>query len=165
MPSVQSSPELHDDIAELATRRFKALLLLMRMYKGVKGQRAYKLNDLQALLELPTGGLSQFIFKYYCLENPVSRASRKVHHKKLVCHIIVLALDLSVGYKLDFAPCIEELGMTIDEMQENVRYCGCECSRGKSDDNVLSTGSSRITLITELKAPLTFQAPKGAGRG
>merc|ERR1712028_241652 len=164
MPAVQGYEEQRTENAGTATKRFKALLMLMMMYKNGK-RNGYKLPELQQQLDLSRGALSRHLYEYYLIENPVDRRTRKVFRKKLACHIIVLALDLSWGYKLDFQPCVEELGMNIEEMQENLRYCGCECNRGSASEENVSKGSSRITLMTELKAPLTFQAAKGAGRG
>jgi len=156
-----STPSLQE--AETTCRRFMALNLLIKLCKCKKPR--LKLPELRGLLELTSEGWGQnslagHWFEYFLEENVTDKRTRKLHRKRLVCNIIVLVLDLSLRYKVDFSPLVAELGMDITEMTANLRYCGCEVT------TKAQPGGSPLQ-IAELKAPLSFQQAggKGGGRG
>jgi len=165
------------DAAVLTSRRFIALNLLIKLYKERK--QRYKFAEfVEALMGEGKGGKGrekgqweakdgskflQHLFEYFLQESPMDRRVRQLHKKKLMCHIIVLVLDLSVQYKLDMQPLMEELNMEIGEIEQNLRYVGCEVNK-KYSDRSADTKSATLSLVTELKAPLSFQMAKGAGK-
>lgn len=150
------------DGAELTARRFSALNVLIQLFKCRKPR--FKLADFRTTLEIPGDGhkLSSHMFDHFLKPSPVDKKIRSLNKKKIACHIIVLVLDLSLRYKMDFHPLLEELRIDVSEMEENLRYCGCEVSRKQSPD---SNGTMQLSLDAELKAPLSWQQAKGAGRG
>lgn len=150
------------DGAELTARRFSALNVLIQLFKCSKPR--FKLLDFRKILEVPGDGqkLSTHMFEYYLRPSPVDKRTRSLNKKKIACHIVVLVLDLSLRYKMDFHPLIDELRVDVSEMEENLRYCGCDVSKKQVPD---SNGGMQLSLEAELKAPLSWQQAKGAGRG
>merc|ERR1719329_1913261 len=140
------------------------MVYLMGLYSNRKIGYKYNLPQLAQFLEeksSSTAGsfdLAKHIFKVLFTTNPAEKRVGKLNRQKLLCHIIVLALDLSLSYKLDFYPLMQELRIEgVAEMEQMLRYVGATVNRKREGQDV--------AIHAELKAPLSWPEAKGAGRG
>jgi hypothetical protein len=148
------------DEAELDAKRFRILNKLMAILKCRGRDLRLKQPDFEVKLGLPANSaLSRHLFTFFLEGNQTGdHKQRKVDKAKTFCHLAVLALDLTLGYKLNFQPLREELGMDLKEMQDQLRYLGCDVNK--------SAEGGETKIEASLKAPLVFQPlSKGAGRG
>lgn len=149
-------PDSFED-AERTAKRFTVMNALIKL-NGIKKKPRLNFAQFQAELDITSDNnkLANHLFDYFGKASPIDKRTRVIHAKKLVCHLIILVLDLSWRYKVDLMPLQDALRIDIKEMEENARYLGCETHKKLNPDN-------QTTLETELKAPLSFSTGNRGG--
>eukprot|EP00747_Dinoflagellata_sp_TGD_P056411 gnl/TRDRNA2_/TRDRNA2_150070_c0_seq1.p1 gnl/TRDRNA2_/TRDRNA2_150070_c0~~gnl/TRDRNA2_/TRDRNA2_150070_c0_seq1.p1 ORF type:complete len:589 (+),score=109.05 gnl/TRDRNA2_/TRDRNA2_150070_c0_seq1:25-1767(+) len=108
--------------------------------------------------------LAQYWFEKFCDPDP-SRAGpgnsvnvrdmRIPNVRKLLCHILVWALYLTPKLQMDFKPLNDDIGGTVEETSESLKFIGCRAEAKLAE--TIADGIPTVQLIGTLIAPLKLE--------